>query len=213
MSWRPQVDILEPVAKESLRAKAQTGCHPIESDLDAQHVGQLAKRFDHVLYLLWARYGRAHATDIASINLTQAQLSTLTTLIDKGPTRMCDLAASRRVRAPTTRGIIRRLLELDLVTRRCDSSDQRIVHVDITARGRSAQRKAVAVRKQQMAAELTQLNKRDRQALRRALPLLELIAQAAYGGQLGGILATRSQKARGRQVGRLRHEGVRAGLR
>jgi hypothetical protein len=63
MGWRPQVDILEPIAEESLGAETQTGCHLIESDLDVQQVGHLATRLDHVLYLPWERYGRGHATD------------------------------------------------------------------------------------------------------------------------------------------------------
>jgi hypothetical protein len=63
MGWRPQADILEPIAEESLRAETQTGFHLIESNLDVQQVGHLATRLDHVLYPLWERYGRGHATD------------------------------------------------------------------------------------------------------------------------------------------------------
>jgi DNA-binding MarR family transcriptional regulator len=139
---------------------------------------------------------RGYATDIGTANVTEAQLSILTTLIDKGPVRMSDLSASQRVRAPTTRGMIRRLLELDLVTRWRDSSDQRVVHVDITRRGRTVQRKAAAARKQRVVGGLTRLNKRDREALRRALPILEWIAQTAYSGQIRETTGTRSQEAR-----------------
>ncbi|MGO9353735.1 MAG: hypothetical protein ACLP3C_23950 [Mycobacterium sp.] len=46
------------------------------------------------MLLRWERYGRSHATDIAARNLTVAQLSILTTLIDQGPVRMSDLAAA-----------------------------------------------------------------------------------------------------------------------
>jgi DNA-binding MarR family transcriptional regulator len=134
--------------------------------------------------------------DVAAANVTEAQLSILTTLIDKGPVRMSDLSASQRVRAPTTGGMIRRLLELDLVTRWRDSSDQRVVHIDITGRGRTVQREAEAARKQRVVGGLTRLNKRDRGALRRALPILELIAQTAYSGQVRESTGVPSQKAR-----------------
>jgi len=170
------VDVLKPAAKESMPADIQTGCRLTESNLGAQQAGDLATRLHKVLYLLWERYGRGHTTDIAA-GLTVAQLSILTTLIDQGAARMSDLAASERVRAPTTRGAILRLLRLGLVTRWRDSSDQRVVRIDITARGRTVQRKAAAARKQRIAAGLVQLNRQDREALRLALPLLELIAQ------------------------------------
>jgi DNA-binding MarR family transcriptional regulator len=173
------VDVLKPAANETTQADIQTSCRLTESDLGAQQVGDLATRL-HQLFLLWERYRRSHATDIAVRNLTVAQLSILTTLIDQGPARMSDLAASELISAPTTRGVILRLLRLGLVTRWRDSSDQRVVRIDITARGRAVQRKAAVARKQRIAAGLAQLNRQDREALRRALPLLELIAQTTY---------------------------------
>jgi DNA-binding MarR family transcriptional regulator len=205
MDRRPQVDILKPVAQEAMRVENQIGRHLTESDLDAAQVGDLATRLHHVLYQLWECYGRkrsqpvhhrGYATDIATANVTEAQLSILTTLIDKGPVPMSDLSASQRVGAPTTRRMIRRLLELDLVTRSRDSSDQRVVHVDITREGRTIQRKAAAARKQRVVGGLTRLNKRDREALHRALPILELIAQTLYSGQIRETTGTRSQEAR-----------------
>jgi DNA-binding MarR family transcriptional regulator len=173
------VDVLKPAAKETMRADIQTSCRLTESDLGAQQVGDVATRLHQVL-LLWERHGRSHATDIAAGNLTVAQLSILTTLIDQAPARMSDLAAFERVRRSTTRGAILRLLRLGLVSRWRDSSDQRVVCIDITARGRTVQRKAAAARMQRIVAGLAQLNRQDREALRRALPLLELIAQTAY---------------------------------
>jgi DNA-binding MarR family transcriptional regulator len=205
MDWRPQVDILKPVAQEAMRVENQIGRHLTESDLDAAQVGDLATRLHHVLYQLWECHGRkrsqpvhhcGYATDIATANVTEAQLSILTTLIDKGPVPMFDLSASQRVGAPTTRRMIRRLLELDLVTRWRDSPDQRVVHVDITRQGRTIQRKAAAARKQRVVGGPTRLNKRDREALHRALPILELIAQTPYSGQIRETTGTRSQEAR-----------------
>jgi DNA-binding MarR family transcriptional regulator len=205
------VDILKPVAKKAMRAENQPARYLIESDLDSAEAGDLATRLHHVLRLLWECYGGRNrsqsvhqpgsAIDIAAANLTEAQLSILTTLIDEGPVRMSDLSALRRVRAPTISGIIVRLLELDLVTRWRDSSDQRVVHVDITARGRTVQHKAAAARKQRVADSLTRLNRRDREALRRALPILELIAQTTRCGQVRESPGTRTQTARGRQLG------------
>ncbi len=128
-----------------MRVENQIGRHLAESDLDAAQAGDLATRLHHLLCRLWECYGgrkrsqsvphRGSAADIAAANVTEAKLSILTTLIDKGPVRMSDLSASHRVRA--IRGIILRLLELDLVTRWRDSSDQRVVHVDMTRRGRT----------------------------------------------------------------------------
>jgi DNA-binding MarR family transcriptional regulator len=206
MDRRPQVDILKPVAQEAMRVENQIGRRLAESDFDAAQVGNLATRLHLVLYQLWECYGgrkrsqpvhdHGHATDIGTATVTEAQLSILTTLIDKGPVRISDLSVSQRVGAPTTRRMIRRLLELDLVTRWRDSSDQRVVHVDITREGRTVQRKAAAARKQRVVGGLTRLNKRDREALHRALPILELIAQTLYSGQIRETTGTRSQEAR-----------------
>ena len=178
MGWRPQLDALKPTAKTSMRADTQTSCCRTESDLGAQQVGDLATRLHRVL-LLWGRYGRSHDTNIGA-GLTATRVSILNTLIDKGPTRMSDLAAFQRVSQPTTSSNVLRLVELGLVTRWRDSSDQRVVRIDITELGRTVQREAAAARKQQITTGLTQLNRQDREALRRALPLLELIAQTPH---------------------------------
>jgi DNA-binding MarR family transcriptional regulator len=178
MSWRPQVDVLKSAANETEPADTQTSCRPTESDLGAQQVGDLTTRLHQVL-VLWGRYVRNHATDNAAGNLTTAQLSILNTLIDLGPARMSDLAASELIRAPTARNSVLRLLRLGLVTRWRDPLDRRVARIAITARGRTARRRAVAARTQRIAAGLAQLNRQDREALRGALPLLELIAQTA----------------------------------
>jgi hypothetical protein len=100
------VDILKPVPREAMRLENQIGRHLTESDFDAAQVGDLATRLHHVLYQLWECYRRkrsqpvphrGYATDIGTANVTEAQLSILTTLIDKGPVRMSDLSASQRV--------------------------------------------------------------------------------------------------------------------
>jgi hypothetical protein len=50
MGWRPQVDILKPVAQEAMRVENEIGRHLAESDFDAAQVGDLATRLHHVLY-------------------------------------------------------------------------------------------------------------------------------------------------------------------
>src|SRR5215469_15601304 len=112
----------------------------------------------------------------AGADLTLAQLSILVTLLDQGPIRMTDLAAHERVRTPTTTVAIRRLEKIGLVKRSRDPSDLRAVLVEVTPRGLSQHREALANRRAHLAAMLSQLPGSDIETLIKALAPLERLA-------------------------------------
>jgi DNA-binding MarR family transcriptional regulator len=140
-------------------------------------VGELAGELQRVLSKLFSvlRRGDPNRTDAS--DLTLAQLSILLTLLDLGPIRMTELAAHERVRTPTTTVAIRRLEKLGLVKRSRDPSDLRAVLVDITPKGLSQHREALAARRAQLARLLAKLSPEDMETLTKALAPLERLAE------------------------------------
>src|SRR3954451_1416037 len=113
-------------------------------------VTELAGELQQVLSKLFSVLRRGDTSRVAAegtADLTLAQLSILLTLLDKGPIRMTELAAHERVRTPATRVAIRRLEKLGLVKRSRDTSHLRSVLVDITPKGLSQHREALAARR------------------------------------------------------------------
>lgn len=145
-----------------------------ETDLQA---GELAGELQRVLSKVFSVLRRGDTTRHDAGDLTLAQLSILLTLLDQGPIRMTELAAHERVRTPTTTVAIRRLEKLGLVKRSRDPSDLRAVLVDITPKGLSQHREALAARRAHLAALLAKLNPEDLETLTRALLPLERLAQ------------------------------------
>ncbi|HEY6202957.1 MAG TPA: MarR family transcriptional regulator [Candidatus Limnocylindria bacterium] len=66
---------------------------------------------------------------------TPAQLSALSVLMS-GPKTLGDLAAAEQVRAPTVSRLAAEMERIGLIRRRPDPSDARVVHVEMTAKGR-----------------------------------------------------------------------------
>jgi DNA-binding MarR family transcriptional regulator len=141
-------------------------------------VGELAGELQRVLSKLFSVLRRGDTTNRAEAgDLTLAQLSILLTLLDQGPIRMTELAAHERVRTPTTTVAIRRLEKLGLVKRSRDPSDLRAVLVDITPRGLSQHREALAARRAHLATLLSKLSEEDLETLTKALVPLERLAE------------------------------------
>jgi DNA-binding MarR family transcriptional regulator len=140
-------------------------------------VGELAGELQRVLSKLFSVLRRGDTNRAEAGDLTLAQLSILLTLLDLGPIRMTELAAHERVRTPTTTVAIRRLEKLGLVKRSRDPSDLRAVLVDITPRGLSQHREALASRRAHLAALMAKLSPEDLETLTKALAPLERLAE------------------------------------
>lgn len=138
---------------------------------------QVAERLQLLLHRLWTRHRGCEAMNIAAGTLTAPQLAVLAALIANGPTRVSDLAELLAVRKPSITVGAHRLMRMGLVTRSSRSSDQREIYIEITERGRRHYRAGRAARANRALDALNQLGVADREALRRALPLLEMVAQ------------------------------------
>src|ERR1700692_4066433 len=146
--------------------------------IETQHeVTELAEGLYRVLSKLVSVLRRGDTSRVFAGDLTLAQLSILLTLLDLGPIRMTELAAHERVRTPTTTVAIRRLEKLGLVKRSRDPSDLRAVLVDITPKGLSQHRDALAARRAQLAKLLAKLSPEDLETLTKALAPLERLAE------------------------------------
>ena len=112
------------------------------------------------------------------LGLTAPQLSAITRLMARGEMTLGELAAAEGVRPPTITRLVQRLEGLGLVVRRPDPRDarvQRIAHTGRVAGVLEAGRKA---RVEAFGDQLAALSKRDRDALGRAIGILERLARA-----------------------------------
>ncbi|MFD1214320.1 MarR family winged helix-turn-helix transcriptional regulator [Arthrobacter sp. GCM10027362] len=105
-------------------------------------------------------------------DITAAQSSVLTTLLDRGPLRMGELASIEGVRMPTATSVVARLVKLGLVERTADPQDRRAVRVGITARGSAQIGELVAERNARFAELLAKLSDQERRLLEAAVPAM-----------------------------------------
>ncbi|OMC39754.1 hypothetical protein A5742_04505 [Mycolicibacterium fortuitum] len=150
---------------------------------DSSQADEVAEQLQRVFFRLWNCYrSHAGANNVAG-ELTAAQLAILSELVANGPTRVTALAALLVVRPPSITVTVDRLLRMGLVTRWARSIGEREVRIDITERGRRLRRETLAARDTRIAALLAQLSAEDQETLRRALPLLDELAQAIQNAQ------------------------------
>ncbi|MEV7646202.1 MarR family transcriptional regulator [Arthrobacter sp. NPDC089319] len=116
-------------------------------------------------------------------DVTAAQSSVLTTLMDKGKLRMGELAALEGVKMPTATSVVAGLVRIGLVERLADPNDRRRVLVDLTSDGRSQIAALAAERDQEFARLLADLRPEDRNLLAAAAPAMSrlLAVEAANG--------------------------------
>jgi DNA-binding MarR family transcriptional regulator len=85
---------------------------------------------------LHALFTRTLEDVLGTEGITLPQAFTLRALKEKGgPCRMSDLAATRLHTPAAMTGIVDRLIHLELVERRSDADDRRVVRLSLTARG------------------------------------------------------------------------------
>ena len=117
------------------------------------------------------------ATD-AGEGLTPTELSILATITRRGSLRLTELAEIERVNPTLLSRIAGRLVEAGLISREADASDRRAARVEATAIGIELHERIRAERTASLAAHLDELSDDDREALLRALPALEALAEA-----------------------------------
>ncbi|WP_091602516.1 MarR family winged helix-turn-helix transcriptional regulator [Arthrobacter koreensis] len=103
-------------------------------------------------------------------DLTTSQSSAMSTLVDRGPLRMSELAALEGVQLPSATSVVNGLVKLGLVERRADPADRRAVVIDLTPKGRRQVDELVDRRNHSFALLLDRLDEQDRRLLEDAVP-------------------------------------------
>ena len=109
--------------------------------------------------------------------LTQSQLSALVTIDQIGRARLCDVAATEGVSAPTATRIVGALEKSGLVARADDSQDRRATRVALTPAGRASLRRIRSSRTAFLQRRLERLDPHDLEILRAALPVLTALSE------------------------------------
>jgi DNA-binding MarR family transcriptional regulator len=111
-------------------------------------------------------------------SLTATQLSALGTLQRHGPLSLGALAASERVQPPSMTRTVHFLDEAGMVVRRAHPGDRRSVVLQISERGQHLLDTERRRRDAWLAQRLDSYSAEQRELLRRALPLLDELAQS-----------------------------------
>jgi DNA-binding MarR family transcriptional regulator len=133
---------------------------------------------DHVrAYLALGRIYRALRRDTADDPVGSSGLSALATIVQNGPMRLGELAATEGVAKPSMTRIVAALDELGAISRTTDPDDGRAALVRATRRGRSMIEAGRAARMMALRRRIERLGETDRAALTAALPALEALVQ------------------------------------
>ena len=139
------------------------------------------ERIVATLEVLMLRQMREHAPDLVDIDITMAQTKALYLLVAVGELRMSDLAARLGVTSSTATGLVDRLVELGLATRR-EAADRRQVVIAATDEARSLMQRFRELNAAQMRRLLTHVDVADLPVIERAFGLILTAADSAAEG-------------------------------
>jgi DNA-binding MarR family transcriptional regulator len=114
----------------------------------------------------------------ASDDLSANQLAVLGTLWRSGPLTIGELATEEKVQPPSMTRTVTSLLERSLVKREVSEKDRRVVVISITSEGTSVIEESRRRKEVWLAQRLVELTPAQRQILRDAAPILEMLSRA-----------------------------------
>ena len=114
----------------------------------------------------------------ASHGITAPQLLSLRAVVQTGSLTQVELSREVRLSASTLVGVIDRLADKGLVTRRRDAKDRRRIHVTPTEAGRAVERAAPEPLQRQVERALEAMPAAERQAIASVLERVVLLLEA-----------------------------------
>jgi DNA-binding MarR family transcriptional regulator len=114
----------------------------------------------------------------ASDDMSSNQIAALFTLARSGPMTIGDLAAEEKVQPPSMTRTVTSLVGKGLVQRDAHVTDRRAVMISLTEAGRTVLEETRRRREAWLHQRLCELTPGQRQILRDAAPLLELLSRA-----------------------------------
>jgi DNA-binding MarR family transcriptional regulator len=109
--------------------------------------------------------------------LPMAQVELLQALAEHSPARIGDLATRQRLATSTVSGLIGQMINTGLVARAVDTADRRASAVTLTDAGHRQLAAWTLAHEQRLDSALAELDDRDRQIVRSALPALFRLAE------------------------------------
>ena len=113
-----------------------------------------------------------------SVGLSAPRLSALSVVVYRGPISVTELAKAEGVTAPTMTRLIQALVHDELVEKRADSKDNRVVLLRATAAGRRTLEAARVKRLAALEALLRQLGPEQQSVVEQAVDTLEPLLRA-----------------------------------
>jgi DNA-binding MarR family transcriptional regulator len=137
--------------------------------------------FAHRLRSAIGKLTRGLRPTLAGSGLTPSQTSALFTIVRLGPLGLSQLAEIEGLNPTMLSRITAGLCELGLIERRSDPNDKRAALVKATAEGRRMRERIHKERTRALSVHVDALTEEERQALLKALPVLEHLAEQLRG--------------------------------
>lgn len=118
--------------------------------------------------------------ELFEINLTPAQIKTLTCFSGDEEMNMTELSLNLGVSNPTMTALIDRLIKAKMVKRERDNIDRRVVKASLTDSGRETLDKLLKIRRKELEKILTHLSQGEMDSF---LNSIELVAQLLTKGR------------------------------
>ena len=120
---------------------------------------------------------RSIRSDYPWERLPMARVELLHVLTELGPARVGELARAQRLAPNTVSELVQQLVDDGFATRAPDPLDGRASVIDVTPRGIGELRQWTEANENRIDVALSSLSTADRNAIRRAVPALERLAQ------------------------------------
>ncbi len=133
------------------------------------------------LRLAVARLSRRLRTTEAAGSFTPSEVDVLRAAARAGPTRLSDLASFVGVNPTMLSRLIPKLEMAGLVRRLDDKSDKRVCLLEVSAKGQRLLERISRERNDLLSRRIAELARDDREALGRALPVLEQLVERLSG--------------------------------
>jgi DNA-binding MarR family transcriptional regulator len=133
---------------------------------------ETADRLRHAV----GRIARRLRPTAAGAGKTPTTISVLFTIVREGPVRLSEVAEIEDLNPTMLSRIVGALADDGLIRRVADPADRRAAVVEATAAGRRLRQKVHKERSEALAVQYERLDQEDRDAIERALPALERLA-------------------------------------
>jgi DNA-binding MarR family transcriptional regulator len=163
-------------------SKPSATASPVEPDAQAKPTAaEVEAEPTARLRAVLGRLSRRLRPTLAGSGLTPSEISVLFTIVRFGPLRLSEVAEIERLNPTMLSRIAAQLSEAGLIRRSADPDDGRAALVQASAAGRRVRERIHRERTRALDAHVQELDESQREALWRALPVLEELAERLPG--------------------------------